>query len=1416
MATNTSNLDLYKKDPLTDGNDYFDVNTMLNENWDKIDSNAKVIDDRLKKVEEPSQGAPITTSHKVSHNSDTLFGKYDLTIEGQTLINELGDYGDFKDVNSDGVSDGWTHGNLASKSVSSNTQSFTANAQYGYISVPSVPYSVGDKFYAKAQLKTTSTLVKMYINDGVSQTGASSTGEGRFQTVSTIQAVASGADRCFLKFQDDRTSAWDEVQVKEALFINLTQTFGAGNEPTLTECDERFEFFNGMRSAFEGLDGGLESVNENLVDYQNVADRGEGTVKLIDSGVEYTGDYYFIISTAKQAPIKIGQPYTMSWIAEQVSGAAMSTKWRLKYIDGTYSSDVASGLSITPDKEVNEILLYNKVSSDIMTVKFTNIQLVPGATAPTTYTEYDSQSLEIGKALQAVGVEGGLKRVSSAYDEVSGGKLYKRTGKHVLQSGDITSLQTAATNYDTVAIVQENFSPACVVINNSNSPGVFRIPGFRNAGVSITDDASFVYTYAYDTDFSGALRLLVPKGTYADLAEAQADLSGTTLIYQLAQEPDPIDLNLPTFNSFDKGTLIQSTKVPGTLTYTYPTNIGQALKDVQDQLQDHEERLSVLDKYGSKPLELDYMSPVEYLQANMSDTPTIEIIGNELAPNLLGNDGNCEDTSKFTLGGTGSLTLDNTNKVFGNNSIKLTLGAASLAGKLDKNNYNVDDTKYYFYSGYVKNSNASSAYLYTYGSAKSTEEYSGTDFIRQGMKLNPTEVASTTHFAINNLGADTQTSYFDGLMLIEITQSEYDNLSVDELLEKYPYHNSVQPLQNPTVEIVNGENLAGFKENENLIPLTGTFDELYEGGFENDFVNNAVHMGLDRKFKKGKYHVSFDHNIASSKILAIAFRKKDYLDLTNQQVLHANNTFKDHTFTLSDDEYNILMIGRAEGTTAQTDLEIHNFKLQYLGENGELPIKPYAPFKGKGTVIFPTELCSENDKILWNGGATATVERVWKKVVLDGSLNWTFGADVTGFKYVSLIIDDNIPLNDISINPIVNKYDGSILSNGSSGVTTDTISTSNWQTSKVVISMSDTDTGWGETYTPTSDEVKAYFMGWRMYDSALATSTNYESAIYNGTGTKAWAYRDKSSPNYVSSTLGYGLVGGTTTLPTTKAPDYEIFNQYQLFYQLATKETEEIDVHIIGQAPIITEGSNTVVVDSGFVWEKSIPSPHGSIDEVWINEFSFSNEVVDNPLKYKAKDIIKVIKTLNGIEYIDETSKWIIASGPQYDNGTVTTTTKANYDPQAEYYVLYQMLDEEYSNQQVTTKLIMEDNLRDSHENLERVVADTTQEIAQTKQELLDTYLKGDGERVEKLKHEITSNIVAGGLVSGLIVFNKAFSEIPHISYSVEDTTGDYAIMLNIAFSEVTTTGFKFWARNMHSSIVANANKMLHFTAIGK
>ncbi|MEC0370895.1 tail fiber protein [Paenibacillus chibensis] len=53
MPTNTPNLKLYKVDGETDGSDTFNVDVVLNDNWDKIDAAIKSVEDDLDNVSVP-------------------------------------------------------------------------------------------------------------------------------------------------------------------------------------------------------------------------------------------------------------------------------------------------------------------------------------------------------------------------------------------------------------------------------------------------------------------------------------------------------------------------------------------------------------------------------------------------------------------------------------------------------------------------------------------------------------------------------------------------------------------------------------------------------------------------------------------------------------------------------------------------------------------------------------------------------------------------------------------------------------------------------------------------------------------------------------------------------------------------------------------------------------------------------------------------------------------------------------------------------------------------------------------------------------------------------------------------------------------------------------------------------------------
>ncbi len=352
----------------------------------------------------------------------------------------------------------------------------------------------------------------------------------------TVGSDWVGNVRVFLQhaYSDSATASGKSMEIQEVLTVDMgTSSNDELYDLNIDELNDRFPYwFNGTKST---LPLSINGVGKNLID----------TLQLERGTINEPGDKPNGVTNrvGMHVNLQIGKSYIISGLND------FKVYFRTDLTDNGWHGE---GYVYTANSVLTAVIFRKSDNSefDVSELKGLNIQLEEGASA-TTYEVYKESisyiTLPEGEELRSL--PNGVK------DEVSGGKLYKRTGKHVLQSGDITSLQTSATNYDTVAIVQGNFSPSVVAIDSSNSPGIFRIPGFRNASISITDDDSLVWTYAYDTDFSGALRLLIPKGTYVDLAAAQADLAGTTLTYQLAQPKEQTLITTPLIG-YPNGTII--------------------------------------------------------------------------------------------------------------------------------------------------------------------------------------------------------------------------------------------------------------------------------------------------------------------------------------------------------------------------------------------------------------------------------------------------------------------------------------------------------------------------------------------------------------------------------------------------------------------------------------------------------------------------------------------------------------------------------------------------------------------------------------------------------------------------------------------------------------------------------------------
>lgn len=293
---------------------------------------------------------------------------------------------------------------------------------------------------------------------------------------------------------------------------------------------------------------------------------------------------------------------------------------------------------------------------------------------------------------------------------------------------------------------------------------------------------------------------------------------------------------------------------------------------------------------------------------------------------------------------------------------------------------------------------------------------------------------------------------------------------------------------------------------------------------------------------------------------------------------------------------------------------------------------------------------SEPD-VLREVGGRYEVTRLWRKVILDGSFPWFIDPSgvATGVKR-AYFRDGSVNAADFS--GYATKYDGKSLTRKStlSGPVPDQfiLYKGNGDSTGVHLEISNKESGWGDSYTPTQDEIKAYFNGWFMYTQGQNPAA--VSAGYMGTGVKLWtSIVNKDAANYV------------TTVPTIKSPGY---NPHQLLYRLVTPVTESVQPD--GSLSLL-EGENFIEVGSGYVSREPAPQP---VEEP--GRINFGNIVFGSSpesiyaFKYAARKVLAVY--CNGI--LDP--RWISYNESITSNGDIAQLSAPNvFDPSLSYSVSY-------------------------------------------------------------------------------------------------------------------------------------------------
>ncbi|MFB5267075.1 hypothetical protein ACE41H_09790 [Paenibacillus enshidis] len=607
--------------------------------------------------------------------------------------------------------------------------------------------------------------------------------------------------------------------------------------------------------------------------------------------------------------------------------------------------------------------------------------------------------------------------------------------------------------------------------------------------------------------------------------------------------------------------------------------------------------------------------------------------------NLIGRAGNCEDPSKFSSW-QATLTADTTNKTQGNQAIKITT-TASPGGSGASAGFAVKAGSYYFIAADVKLGSGISigAYLNGLTSTKGNTNSTDTAKFKTVWKAYSVTTAATVYAVGEVVGAAGSVGYIDGIRVYEISDTEYtalSNMTADQIALKYPYVDSVTPVRNPYA-IRHGENLfPPFYEH--VAATTGstlTVISPYEAVLTttattqpwNSFINIVGGQ---------TYTLSYTSSVPDIAYINIQWHDAAGIPLgytpanqNGQTVIAPNNAVRAKT----------LVTATAAGTFIISNpmLNIGNKALPFVPrEDAMLALQ---------TDLYADPLTGTSADSVFEQNGQYFKAKKWHQFKIDNNITFVTAASTTGRKQIVI----RLPAAGVINSELVTKFTGSILQTDQNMAGPDRSGIDYGDRTLLHISVANTDSGWGDAYAPSADEIKAYFLGWVMYDGSLAggaaSPNNPAGNTYNGTGSRAWCYRTDG----VSRTYA----GPTATLPTTQAP---VWTPYELVYQLVTPTVESIVSE--GQLTL-NEGSNQVEVGTGIVLRE------GAKPQLYSNYDINTGKTAANALKHAVKSYLTLYA--NGRRLY---RGWATFSG---DNGPAIAIYPQYYDPSAAYSVTYLM-----------------------------------------------------------------------------------------------------------------------------------------------
>ncbi|TVX91911.1 hypothetical protein [Paenibacillus agilis] len=642
---------------------------------------------------------------------------------------------------------------------------------------------------------------------------------------------------------------------------------------------------------------------------------------------------------------------------------------------------------------------------------------------------------------------------------------------------------------------------------------------------------------------------------------------------------------------------------------------------------------------------LSFTPGTQVIESNIDTPITVDNVTGRTLVNLLGRIGSCDslygwnqhkDAGNPTFGvekGTIKLTTDVTGTLARIAYFIPAKTALKLGGK-------------YLAAATVKCSVTGQAGIYCGGSPVQHNKTTDWETIFSLVSVN----TSTDSYLV--VGSATQaniTTYVDNVRLYEVTETEYaalSQMSPEQLERRYPYVDGMTNVMNPYA-IVTGENLLPpFTEWGNMHAGIKQMSEPFAFTMKTaarDEVNHFFPANSGETYTLSVAHTGrIGVNAWDASGLLIG--KLSIVPYTTEQTA---------TFTTPAETVQIsIHFGNVTGEGEKDYLPSCEFKKPMLTAGTRQ--QSFKPQK-RSMWAVEAELAANpvtgaDADVLYTGddGLPYVLEK-WVKVRFDESVDYKYYNTYPSGKCVRVKFDFSDVLR--SSLPYVSKFDSSIVVAGAPSMAVDVFSSLDWGSTGVDflgIGVKAEDSGWGDTYQPTIDEIKAYFLGWTMYNGATGNSPDVPANnLYNGTGTKWWVRR--------ADGVGREWRDATAELPTTMADGW---TPYRLQYLKASPSVVPVSNYEAGA--VLTTGDNVVEIDSGMVIREKA--------NVFVSQATSAVAIGDTswPTNHKIRKGLAVY--FNNSKDV----RWYESNINPY--GLVKLRTSIhNYDPTATYHATYTM-----------------------------------------------------------------------------------------------------------------------------------------------